>query len=225
MGFLDKLVIAAIEQGETGELEKLLKDGGASPKAVAEDGASAMHVAARKNNVAALKLLHFYGGGVHACDRNGNTPLLAAAEEGHVEAAQFLAGKGAAPNARNKATETSLHLAAKNGRRKMVEYLAREAKYMLDYRMSDGRTALMMAAANDNAQSVKALIEAGADPRLTDEQGRNAMAWAFNTKSRGAESILSATGTGHPMRYGLGYSVAAPSPATFDKKNLKKLSP
>lgn len=225
MGFLNKLVFAAIEQGRTDELEKLLKDGGASPKAVNEDGASAMHVAARLNNVTALEILHRYGGGLHECDKHGNTPLLAAAGEGHVEAAQFLMGKGAPPNARNNATETALHLAAKNGRGKMVEYLVQEAKFMIDFRMTDGRTALMLASANDNAQSVKALMGAGADPGLTDDAGLNAVAWAFNTKSRHAENVLSGTGTGNPLRYGLGHSISAPEPARFAKKNHVKPAP
>lgn len=225
MGFIDKLVIAAIEQGETAELEKLLKTGGANAKAETYAGLPAMHLAARLNNVAAMEVLERYGSGVHSLDINGNSPLLVAAAEGKIEAAQFLLRKGAVPNVRNDQTETALHLAAKNGRRAMVELLGAEAKYMLDFTTKDGRTPMMMAAEKDYAQTVKALIVLGANARAADSRGWTATDWAERAGAKNAVHLLGAHGAGNPMKFGLGYDVPAPEKAQFNTKRLKRLAP
>lgn len=225
MGFLDKLVIAAIEQGETAELEKLLKTGGANARAENDKGLPAMHVAAALDNVAAMAVLERYGAGIHTLDNDGNSPLLIASAEGKIEAAKFLLGKGALSNVRNKKTETALHLAAKNGRRAVVELFAVEAKYMLDFTTADGRTAMMMAAEKDYAQTVKALIGAGADAHAIDGRGWTAAEWAQKGGAKNAERLLGAHGAGNPMQYGLGHDVIAPEKAHFNSKKLKRLSP
>jgi len=67
----------------------------------------------------------------------------------------------------------------------------------LDARDSAGMTALMLAASKDKATVCTILLEAGADPRLTDPSGRNALSIA---KTAGAESAVSAIEAALPQK-------------------------
>jgi ankyrin repeat protein len=177
-------------------------------------GMTPLHWAARLGKTEVAAFLVGLGADVHALDRDGKSPLLLAAEAGQVAVALVLLEKGASPAVRAKTSETALHLAVRceslpyeDGQRPrdsqgMVELLA-EYKYLLDYRLPDGRTAVMITAADDNAGMMRALLKAGADPLLADNRGLTATDCARETGADGSLQVLLADEAAREARGGL----------------------
>ncbi len=170
-------------------------------------GRTPLHLAAELGYADIAALLIENRADIHALDMDGKSPLLVAAEYGHIEAARVLMAAGATPSVRAKSSETALHLAVKCPSpsfhaHAMTELLAQE-KYLLDYRLADGRTALMITAADDNAGMMEVLLKAGADPSLRDNEGRNAADWAKETGAHFSQQALLAWEAAREARHGL----------------------
>ncbi|XP_060958069.1 uncharacterized protein LOC115701364 [Cannabis sativa] len=78
-------------------------------------GFNALHYAARRGDLDAVKLLTSRGYDVNVPDGDGYTPLMLAAREGHGTICQLLISHGAKINFKNGKGETALSLARKNG--------------------------------------------------------------------------------------------------------------
>lgn len=151
---------------EFGELEKLIMEGaGINDPIIVMEGIA-------------------NGGNVNAGDENGAFPLAVAAREGHMEIIDLLLGAGANPNLESPDRgQTALKLAAKKGRNSVILTLLeagadinfRGGKYRYDLSESP---ALFFATSKGHVNTVKLLLEQGADPYIENRYGITAIAAA-----------------------------------------------
>jgi uncharacterized protein len=127
------------------------------------DGATALHWAVYRNDLALAKLLIEAGANVKAANRDGATPLSLAATAGSAELIATLISAGADPNEKLPFGKTALMLAARNGNPAALTVLLEhgaDANAKEDLR---GTTPLMWAADEGHSAAVKVLIDHGAD--------------------------------------------------------------
>jgi ankyrin repeat protein len=138
-------------------------------------GQIALYVALRGESLKAAKAL-WEAPGIQLDLRNAadETPLMMAALRGELEAATVLVEHGAAVN---KDGWTPLHYAATGGKVALIQLLLAHGA-VLESRSPNRTTPLMMAAGYGSEEAVVALLAAGADPKLTNEQGLDAAAFA-----------------------------------------------
>ncbi|PYS38211.1 MAG: hypothetical protein DMG14_18505, partial [Acidobacteria bacterium] len=145
-------LIEAVKAGDAQAVRAILKQR-ADVNASEADGMTALHWAVRANDMDTMQLLLRSGANAKAANRYGVTPLSLAATNGNAAMIEALIKSGADPNAALPEGETVLMTAALVARGANVN--ARE-KWQEE-------TALMFAAAENNAAAVKVLVEAGAD--------------------------------------------------------------
>lgn len=128
------------------------------------DGTTALHWAARRDDMVMAQALIMAGADVMAANRTGATPILLAAINGSPRMIRLLLASGADPNARlTRTDDTALMIAARTGIPEAVRVLLDHGAEV-DARESWGRsTALMWAVAEGHIPVVEMLIEAGAD--------------------------------------------------------------
>ncbi len=157
------------------------------------DGMTALHWAARHDDLETAKLLVRAGAGVNTANRYGVTPLTLACTNGNPVLVELLLDSGADPNTTLPGGETALMTAARTGRLGPVKaLLARGADVhamvhgmgrregagasafiarlddpaIFDFETKAEQTALMWAAAEGHAKVVEELIKAGAEFRM-----------------------------------------------------------
>jgi ankyrin repeat protein len=115
--------------------------------------------------------------GLEERDIHGQTALSYAAEEGHGEVVALLLGKGAQASTRDNNSMTPLMKACDNGHLDVVRMLVQHTGGgALDARdRNKGWTALHGAAYWGHEEMVRLLLFAGADPTVTDNEGRTAL--------------------------------------------------
>ena len=154
----------AAEKSDRPALRTLLKQG-ADVNAPQADGTTALHWAARLDDLETAKLLVKAGANVKATNQFGVSPLSLACENGSAELVELLLGAGADANTALRGGETVLMTAARTGKVGAVKaLLAGGAK--VDAKEKRGQTALMWAAAEGHNAIVELLIKNGADFRM-----------------------------------------------------------
>lgn len=176
----------AAENGDATALQELLT-AGADPNAVLPEGETVLLTAARTGAPEAVRVLLQAGARVDAKEKwYGETALMWAAAENHAEVVSVLIEHGADPDARSapqtwerrRLSQTLLPL----GEWTPIFYAARENALAagralvaggadLDAVDPDGATALVIAIINAHYEFAEVLLEAGADPNITDESG------------------------------------------------------
>jgi ankyrin repeat protein len=152
--------MAAAAQGNVARLKELAGKVDVNAR-FGGDGDTALHRAAARGQVEAVKLLLERGAGVDAVDDEGTTPLVSAAYRGHIEVVKVLLERGAAVDAQEMRYRiSSLSHAVGRGDKALVQVLlAHGADPML--KGADGRTALDRAEAN-GAREIVALLRKAA---------------------------------------------------------------
>jgi ankyrin repeat protein len=136
---------------------KLLLDAGADPESANADGETALMVVARTGNTAAAQLLLKAGAKVDARESwGGQTALIWAAAQDQPGMIRLLADNGAAVDARSVVRDW--------GRRVTAEERPKDMN-------RGGMSALMFAARDGHIESVRTLLELGADPDFNDPDG------------------------------------------------------
>ncbi len=103
-----------------------------------------------------------------------DTPLYAAAGGGHVAVAEALIAAGAHIDIEADDRWRPLHHAALNGETKMVSMLAARGADINHRETLMGQTPLHIASERGDAETVRALVQLGADRTLQDYNGRTA---------------------------------------------------
>ncbi len=132
--------------------------------------------AIRGNDAPAVSALLRRGADANSKDQDGATPLMQAALYGEPGLLKLLLDKGADPNARNKVGATAL-LWSVHDLRKVRLLLQKGAD--VNARSEGGKLPLLLAAYySRSAETVKFLLEHGADLRATDNRGAGVLLFA-----------------------------------------------
>lgn len=137
---------------------------------------------------AAQVLVHAPKIEVEARNKNDESPLMLAALNNQLDIAKALIDKDADVN---KPGWAPLHYAATKGHVDMINLLLENDAY-IDAESPNKTTPLMMAAMYGTTGAVKALLEAGADPTLKNEQGLSAIDFAQRVNRAEAAGIIAA---------------------------------
>jgi ankyrin repeat protein len=177
------------------EAAKLLLQAGANVKLADRYGITPLKLAAENGSAAMIEILLKAGADANTTLPNGETTLMTAAHTGKPDAISMLLTHGAKPNEReSRFGETAMMWAAAenngaairvladgggelNAKSKLMEFP--EFKFLTSGMVSTalpkgGWTPLMYAARQGSMDSARALIEAGANPNLTDPDGTTA---------------------------------------------------
>ncbi|WP_327706707.1 ankyrin repeat domain-containing protein [Streptomyces decoyicus] len=189
---LTRRLITAVYSDRVRRVGALLRQG-ASPSAPNTEGETPLYLAAVSGKTDIVRLLLEAGATPDAESRGEGTaglPLCAAACWDHSGVVHELLAHGADPDRREDdgTSYTPLMWAATGGHQRTAELLL-EARADPDAGCR-GRTPLMTAAERGSIAVVRALLRHGADPHLTDEQGRTAWHLAHERCGKDVESAL-----------------------------------
>jgi hypothetical protein len=114
------------------------------------------------------------------------SPLMLAALKGYFSLVKKLVERDADVN---KPGWTALHYAASGGHVSVIEYLLDNSAY-IDAESPNGTTPLMMAAMYGSPESVKALIQAGADLNVKNSVGLTALDFAVRADRKNSKELI-----------------------------------
>lgn len=155
-------LVEAARNGDRGALSALIAQG-ADVIARQEDGTSALHWAAYRDDDESADLLIRAGAGVNAANDLGATPLWLACENGSASMVRRLLQAGANPNLALLSGETPLMTAARTGYADVVEQLLAKGADVNAKESARQQTALMWAVAQQHADVVEVLLAHAAD--------------------------------------------------------------
>jgi len=186
--------------GSAPMLELLMTAGGADPSApLSRFADTALMLAARTGKIDAIAALLNHGAALNARETwGGTTALMFAAAEHHSAAVRLLVERGADVNAR------SYFVPAANGRGFEGRTPAAPAPEQPEEFASGLLTPLMFAAREDDLESARLLIGAGARVNATAGDGKDALGLAIFNGNYAVASLLieSASEVNHPDAQG-----------------------
>jgi hypothetical protein len=164
----------AIELDQPEVIQNLLERG-FDPNSPNSQGQPALMLAMQKSsNKVAEVLLNWKTTNLSISNPQSETPLMLAAITNQLVWTQKLIDKGADVNQKGW---TPLHYAATKGHIDIMRLLIENHAY-LDAESPNGTTPLMMAAHYGTPMATKLLLEEGADPRIKNQLGINALEFA-----------------------------------------------
>ncbi|NQY73628.1 MAG: ankyrin repeat domain-containing protein, partial [Candidatus Margulisbacteria bacterium] len=182
MGLLDDSeavkmpILIAAQQSYIALLDIFVKSGHSLDGSLM-DGLSALHLASREG---AQKSIHYLLG--HEVDAkaealDGGTPIQEAVKNGHITETDILAPFSPIDQTDNQG-QTLLHLAVESGK---IGIVGQMIQMGVDVNQKDisGQTALHKAV-TQNPDAIPYLLAAGADPRVTDSDGKTALEMAIS---------------------------------------------
>jgi ankyrin repeat protein len=136
---------------------------GADPNQRSADGTTALHWAARNNDAVLVDRLLRAKAVPHPVNRYGATPIALACESGSAAIVERLLKAGVSANATGPLGETALHTCAYAGNTAGARVLIAAGASVDPGDNWRGQTPLMWAAAERHPETMKALIDAGAN--------------------------------------------------------------
>ena len=176
----DLRLVDAVQNRDDAGARALLEEG-VEVNTAQPDGTTALHWAARWDQVDIAGLLLQAGADANAANRYGVTPLSLASTNGNAIIVATLLGAGADPNASTPEGETSLMTAARTGNPDVVQLLLARGADIHATEAWRGQTALMWAAAERNAAAARALLDGDADVGARSHSGMTALLFAART--------------------------------------------
>lgn len=177
-------LLGALRYNHTKICEVLLK-AGADPFAIDKEGYNALQRAIEKRNVTLVTLLSANKQLIEVRGTMQNNPLLEAAQFGYHEICEILLKAGADPLATDDDGYNALHKAAYVGGIETVRVFSTN-KQLINAKAKNSTTPLMWAA-HKSKDICETLLNAGADPLVTDRKGWNALHHAV---SNGPDEIV-----------------------------------
>ena len=164
---------------------------------------TALIYAANEGLTKVVSLLLKAGANPNIKDDDGVTALKRAALKGYTEIVSLLLKAGANPNIKVKNGVTALIDAAYNNHIDVVkELINTKRKFIFNFRKTNlnatnrhGMTALIWAADQGHVDVVKLLLDAGADPHITEEKGLTALIIAADKSHTEIVRLLLDAGT------------------------------
>jgi uncharacterized protein len=127
------------------------------------DGTTALHWAARRDDMATAELLLRAGARADATTRYGVTPMYLACTNGSTAMIAALLKAGVSPDAANPGGETALMTASRTGKTEAVALLLEHGAAVDAKETVRGQTALMWAVLENHPEVVRLLLAKGAD--------------------------------------------------------------
>lgn len=177
-------LIQAVRSGAIDRVRELLRTG-ADVNATQGDGATALHWAAHRSDLAATELLVRAGADVNRTNELGATPLWLASLNGDAAVAGALLAAGADPNRALASGETPLMTAARSGSVQTVTLLIDHRADVNAAERVRGQTALMWAVDQRHAAIVRTLLTRGANVHARSAVWQQLENTAGNTNSAG----------------------------------------
>lgn len=156
-------LVAAAKNGNTARALDLLASAATDVNLPSADGTTALHWAARQNDLRLADALLEAGADATAANRYGVTPLYLASLNGSAAMMERLLDAGADANETGNEGETVLMTVAQTGVVDAADVLLAHGADVNAREDWHGQTALMWAAAESHPAMVRRLIEAGAD--------------------------------------------------------------
>jgi len=189
----DALTVAAAAYGSGNAVAALVGAGApAQPPADVRVRHSPLLLACMTGDSAVVRTLLAHGadpaGGANV---QGETPLAAAVTYGHAPVARLLVDAGAPSSLTESSGINLLHWATITNHATVVPVLA-AARVAIDAQDDSGYTPLMYAATIDfgDAATLEALVAAGADPMIRNDEGRTPLQQARHYKHGRLEAAL-----------------------------------
>src|SRR5262245_13652722 len=189
----DVRLIEAVRNGNKTAVQTLLQQR-VDVNASEPDGTTALHYAARTEDVQTVELLIRSGANAKATNRYGVTALYLASVSGNAAIVEALLKAGVDPNAALPDGETALMTAARTGKVDAVKVLLAHGANANAKEPIRGQTPLMWAAAEGNADVIRLLVERGADIQTRSNGGFTALLFAVREGRIQAVKALLAAG-------------------------------
>jgi ankyrin repeat protein len=178
---------------------------GADVNALDVNGHSPLWMASAMGNARYVALLLAHGAHVDGAERY-DSPLTAAVRNNHVAVVKDLLAAGAHPARGGGGTVSDLRIAATHGAADVIPLLVR-AGVPLESTDQFGETPLFYAA-RVNARTVKALLDAGANPHVANGQGSTPLLEAIRGCDAEIVRLLLAAGGSAPQSIGTATDLA-----------------
>ena len=166
---------SAIATGHIETTQILLMHGADPNLATTEKGYCAIHIAsgdAPTNQIQLIGLLISHGVNVNEPAKDGITPLMIAAATNNLTLVKYLVERGALVNFTNERGMTVLHFACLAANHEMVEFLLAQDGIDVNHKAANNVTPLHVAALKDNIDTVKLLLNAGANCLVKDSENK-----------------------------------------------------
>ena len=176
----------AVQFDDVKTVQTLLQRG-FDPNTVNPAGHSGLMLAVREPSLKVAEVLAAWPQTkVESRNDKDESPLMLAALKGHLALVKKLVERDADVN---KTGWTALHYAASGGHVQVIDFLLEHSAY-IDAESPNGTTPLMMAAMYGSPESVKLLIQAGADLNVKNTVGMTALDFAVRGKRQNAKELI-----------------------------------
>lgn len=183
-------LIAAAADGDLKQVKKLILEDEVNVNARDWDDLTPLTPACAAGHLDVIQFLLSNGADVNLSDKDGITPLMEASIMGHTQIISMLMEHGATVDTKASSDVTALWLASGEGRTEVVKLLLGEKGHADPNNVrQDGISALMTASVNGHYETVKVLLEYGADSTHTDSEGLTPL---INAAENGNVKVLEA---------------------------------
>jgi hypothetical protein len=179
-GSIAMSILDAAKAGDLAEVERLVGQDPGQLDVSDFLGWTPLIVASREGHVGVVRWLSDKGAAINNSDRGEFTALWHACCHGRTPVVKLLLERGADLTIANRLSSTSLNVSAGKGHLEIVRLLLGHpgAKATMNQRDIQDKTALWRACFWGHGGVARALVEGGADPTITDDNGTTPMAIA-----------------------------------------------